>query len=107
MPIGAVIVEFFSGIADAWRARRALKAQADMQAGADILNKAIREDAEMKAAAEAMEARKRLDVTLSGVPLVPAAPAPGVAAIAPAEVAPVPGSAAAGPDADTARIRKP
>ena len=71
------------------------------------LAQAQREESEMRAAADAAEARKRLDVTLSDVPLVPAAPAPGVPAIAPAEVAPVPGSTAAGPDADTARIRKP
>ena len=74
MPIGAVIVEFFSGIADAWRARRALKAQADLQRGADILAQAQREDAEMRAAVEAMEARKRLDSTLSSNPIVPALP---------------------------------
>ena len=107
MPIGAVIVEFFSGIADAWRARRALKAQADMQAGADILNKAIREDAEMRAAAEAMEARKRLDVTLSDVPLVPAAPAPGVSVDAAPMPPPVPGGVASSPEDITARLRKP
>ena len=105
--MGAAVVEFFSGLWAAYKARRSAQALADLQKGKDILDQAQREAQEMRAAAEAMEARKRLDVTLSGVPLVPAAPAPGVAAIAPAEVAPVPGSAAAGPDADTARIRKP
>ena len=105
--MGAAVIEFFSGLWAAYKARRAAQALADLQRGADILAQAEREAQEMRAAADAMEARKRLDVTLSGVPLVPAAPAPGVAAIAPAEVALVPGSAAAGPDADTARIRKP
>lgn len=90
MPIGTVIAEFFNGIADTWRARRALKAQADLQAGADILNKAIREDTEMREAAARAEAAKRLDADLSNTPIVPAAPAPGVPASAPAEIAPVP-----------------
>jgi hypothetical protein len=69
MPIGTIIAEFFSGIADAWRARRALKAQADLQAGADILNKAIREDTEMREAAARAEAAKRLDADLSNTPI--------------------------------------
>lgn len=86
MPVGAVIIEFFSGIADAWRARRALKAQADLQAGNDILKTAIREDAEMKAAVARQEAAKRLDADLSSTPIVPALPP----AIAPAPVQPQP-----------------
>ena len=86
MPVGAVIIEFFSGIADAWRARRALKAQADLQAGNDILKTAIREDAEMKAAVARQEAAKRLDADLSSTPIVPALP-PGVT---PAPVQPQP-----------------
>ena len=86
MPVGAVIIEFFSGIADAWRARRALKAQADLQAGNDILKTAIREDAEMKAAVARQEAAKRLDADLSSTPIVPALPP----AVAPAPVQPQP-----------------
>ena len=101
--MGAAVIEFFSGLWAAYKARRAAQAQADLQAGKDILDQAQREAAEMRAAAEAMEARKRLDTELSGVPIVPAAPAP--TEVAP--VSPVPGSTAAGPDADTARIRKP
>mgnify|MGYP000685682749 CR=1 FL=1 len=101
------LLDILDRLRAAYRARRSAQAQADLQAGKDILDQAQREAAEMRAAADAAEARKRLDTELSGVPIVPAAPAPGVAAIAPAEVAPVPGSAAAGPDADTARIRKP
>ena len=86
MPVGAVIIEFFSGIADAWRARRALKAQADLQAGNDILKTAIREDAEMKAAVARQEAAKRLDADLSSTPIAPALPP----TIAPAPVQPQP-----------------
>ena len=86
MPVGAVIIEFFSGIADAWRARRALKAQADLQAGNDILKTAIREDAEMKAAVARQEAAKRLDADLSSTPIVPALPP----TVAPAPVQPQP-----------------
>ena len=86
MPIGAVIVEFFSGIADAWRARRALKAQADLQAGNDILKTAIREDAEMRAAVARQEAAKRLDADLSSTPIVPALPP----TVAPAPIQPQP-----------------
>ena len=86
MPVGAVIIEFFSGIADAWRARRALKAQADLQAGNDILKTAIREDAEMKAAVARQEAAKRLDADLSNTPIVPALPS----TIDPAPIQPQP-----------------
>ena len=86
MPVGAVIIEFFSGIADAWRARRALKAQADLQAGNDILKTAIREDAEMKAAVARQEAAKRLDADLSSTPIVPALPP----TVAPAPIQPQP-----------------
>ena len=91
MPVGAVIIEFFSGIADAWRARRALKAQADLQAGNDILKTAIREDAEMKAAVARQEAAKRLDADLSSTPIVPALPP----TVAPAPIQPQPGQPSA------------
>ena len=97
------LLDILDRLRAAYRARRSAQAMADLQKGKDILDQAQREAAEMRAAAEAMEARKRLDTELSGVPIVPAAPAP--TEVAP--VSPVPGSTGAGPDADTARIRKP
>lgn len=106
--MGAAVVEFFSGLWAAYKARRAAQAQADLQAGKDILDQAEREAAEMRAAADAAEARKRLDTTLSGVPLVPAALPVASVVVAPvdaAELLPVPG--ATGPDDITNRIRKP
>ena len=97
------LLDILDRLRAAYRARRASQAMADLQKGKDILDQAEREAQQMRAAAEAMEARKRLDTELSGVPLVPAAPAP--AEVAP--VSPVPGSVPSSPDADTARLRKP
>jgi len=105
--MGAAVVEFFSGLWAAWKARKAARAMADLQAGKDILDQAEREAAEMRAAADAAEARKRLDTTLSGVPIVPAAPAPGVPASAAPMPPPVPGGVASSPEDITARLRKP
>ena len=105
--MGAAVVEFFSGLWAAYKARRSAQALADLQKGKDILDQAQREAQEMRAAAEAMEARKRLDVTLSDVPLVPAAPAPGVSVDAAPMPPPVPGGVASSPEDITARIRKP
>jgi len=58
----------------AFRTRRMVKAQADLQRGADILAQAQKEADEMAAAVAAQEARKRLDAELSGVPIVPVEP---------------------------------
>ena len=69
-----------------FRLRRITKAQADLQRGADILTQAQREAAEMESA------RRELDAQLPPVPATPA---------------PVPGSVAAAPDAETTRITKP
>lgn len=84
------LLDILDRLRAAYRARRASQAMADLQKGKDILDQAEREAQEMRAAADAAEARKRLDTELSGVPIVPAAPAPGVPASAPAEIAPVP-----------------
>ena len=91
----------------AYRARRSAQALADLQKGKDILDQAEREAQEMRAAADAAEARKRLDTDLSNMPLVPAAPAPGVSADAAPMPPPVPGGVASSPEDITARLRKP
>lgn len=97
------LLDILDRLRAAYRARRSAQALADLQKGKDILDQAQREAQEMRAAAEAMEARKRLDTDLSGVPIVPAAPAP--AEVAP--VSPVPGGVASSPEDITARLRKP
>ena len=63
------ILDFIDSVWAKFKARRAAKAAADLQAGADILAQAQREAAEMEAAA------KELDAHLNGVPAVPP-PAP-------------------------------
>ena len=103
------LLDILDRLRAAYRARRSAQAQADLQAGKDILDQAQREAAEMRAAADAAEARKRLDTELSGVPLVPAALPVASVVVAPgdaAELLPVPGGAT-GPDDITARLRKP
>ena len=62
------LLDILDRLRAAYRARRSAQAMADLQRGADILAQAQREAAEMRAAA----------------------PAPGVPASAPAEIAPVP-----------------
>jgi len=110
--MGAAVVEFFSGLWAAYKARRAAQAQADLQVGKDILDQAQREAAEMAAAQAKLDAaRKELDASLSTTPTVPANAAPVAPTVpAPADAAPappVPGSAAAAPEDITARLRKP
>lgn len=69
------ILDFIDSVWAKFKARRAAKAAADLQAGADILAQAQREADEMEAA------RKSLDAELSATPATPAPPAaPPVAA---------------------------
>lgn len=60
----------------AYRARRVAQATADLQRGKDILDQAQAEAQEMRAAADAMEERKRLTTSVAGVPVVPPPAAP-------------------------------
>ena len=80
------LLDILDRLRAAYRARRASQAMADLQTGKDILDQAEREAQEMRTAADAAEARKRLDTDLSGVPIVPAVAPPVVAPSA----APVP-----------------
>ena len=68
------LLDWIDRVWTAIKARKAAKAAVDVAKGAEIIAQAQREADEMRAAAEAMEARKRLDTELSGVPIVPVEP---------------------------------
>ena len=98
------LLDILDRLRAAYRARRSAQALADLQRGADILNKAQAEAADMAAA------QASLDASLSTTPTVPAtaAPvAPAVRADAAPMPPPVPGGVASSPEDITARIRKP
>ena len=66
--MGAVL-DFLDRLWTAIKVRKAAKAAADVARGSEIIAQAQREADEMRAAAEAMEARKRVDPQLT-LPLV-------------------------------------
>ena len=63
------LLDWVDRVWNALKARKAAKAAADVAKGAEIIAQAQREADEMRAAAEAMEARKRVDPQLT-LPLV-------------------------------------
>lgn len=63
------LLDWVDRVWNALKARKASKAAADVAKGAEIIAQAQREADEMRAAAEAMEARKRVDPQLT-LPLV-------------------------------------
>ncbi len=69
--MGAVL-DWIDRVWTAIKARKAAKAAADVSKGAEIIAQAQKEADEMREAAAAAEARKRLDTDLSGVPIVAA-----------------------------------
>ena len=64
------LLDWIDRVWNAIKARKAAKAAADVAKGAEIIAQAQKEADEMREAAAAAEARKRLDTELSTVPKV-------------------------------------